>query len=110
MNLPSTVSAKADVIAASVAGAGTSVMLSASQVLDPQNLLSFLSLLPAIIGPALAVYVNRSMRAKAARKKARAEFMQAEAETTKDPDEKRELLIEAAELRAEAEELRNDKH
>ena len=110
MNLPQAVSAKADVIAASAAGAGTTVMLSASQVLDPQNLLSFLSLLPAIIGPALAVYINRSLRAKAARRKAKADFLQAEAEATEDPVEKRKLLLEVAELRAESEELRHDKH
>lgn len=110
MNLPAALSAKSDVITASVAGAGTSVMLTASQVLDMNNLASFLSLLPAIFGPALAVYVNRFLRAKAARKRARAEFMIAEAAQVKDPEEKRELLLEAAELQAEAEELRHDKH
>ena len=100
-----------DVALASAAGIGTSVALTASQVPTPDNLWSFLSLIPAIVGPALAVWMNRYLSSIAARKKAKAQFLEAEAvallkDDNKDNDKQaRDLQLEAVELKAEAEAL-----
>lgn len=111
MHLPASFTQNADVALTSVAGFGTTLSLAATTPVDPANPWSFLSYIPALVGPALAVLMNRYLAGQAARKAARAKFLEAEAAELKsdsDPtnDEKaRELRLEAAELKAEAEAL-----
>lgn len=106
----------ADVALTSAAGFGTTLSLAASSPIDPANPWSFLSYLPAIIGPALAVLTNRYLAGQAARRAARADFLAAEAaakESDNDPKndaEARNLRLEAAELKAEADALNNTRH
>jgi hypothetical protein len=103
----------ADVALTSAAGFGTTLSLAASSPIDPANPWSFLSYIPAIVGPALAVLINRYLAAQAARRVARAEFLAAEAKEKQNDDdpkndaEARALRLEAAELKAEAEALNN---
>lgn len=101
----------ADEIAASALGVGTSVVLAASTPIDPNNLWTLLTLLPGILGPALAVLAGRWSAAKGARKRVRADYLEADA-TAKlnddDPDndaQARREKREAAKLRAEADAL-----
>lgn len=101
----------ADGVAASVAGVGTTISLAASQPLDPDQAHTWLSYIPTIVGPALVVIANRLLAARAARKRAMAEYHDAEAkrkETDADPSNDAEApkdRLEAAQLRAEADAL-----
>jgi hypothetical protein len=78
---------------------------------DPNNLWTLVSLIPALLGPALAVWMGRRAAAQAARKRARADFLALEAKAERedgDPtndQDARNKSLEAAELRAEAEAL-----
>jgi hypothetical protein len=100
-----------DVALTSAAGLGTTLSLASSTPVDPSNPWTFVSYIPAVIGPALAVLMNRYLAGKAARKRAKADFLATEAKALKeDADhnndaEARAKLLEAAELRAEAEAL-----
>lgn len=102
-----------DALVGSTASIGTTLSLASVSPIDPSDPWSFLSYIPAIIGPALLVIVNRHLSAKAARKLARAKFLRDEAdEIETDADSKndavgREKRLEAAELEAEAEALRH---
>jgi hypothetical protein len=99
----------ADELAASTAGLGVTAHLAATQPVDPSNYWSLLNLLPALLGPALAVMAGRHLAARAARKRAKAEFLKAEGlalQSDANPAndaEARAKLLEAAELNAEAE-------
>lgn len=107
-----------DALVASAAGVGTTLSLAATQPLEPDQLHSWLSYLPTVIGPALVVIANRLLAANAAKKRAQAEFYKEEAvkkKTDSDPTndaEARKDELKAAELNAEAdalEALRRDK-
>ena len=101
----------ADEIAASGIGVGTSVMLTSSTPIDPDNLWTVLGLLPGILGPALAVLAGRWSAARGARKRARADYLAAEGkakliDSDRTNDEAgRAQMQEAAELKAEADAL-----
>jgi len=101
----------ADGVAASVAGVGTTISLASTQPLDPAQAHTWLSYVPTIVGPALVVIANRLLAARAARKRATAEYCEAEAkrkETDADPANDAEASkdrLEAAQLRAEADAL-----
>jgi hypothetical protein len=68
---------------------------------------TFLSLIPALVGPILALVVHRMFAAKAARRVATAKFLLREAETLEatDPEKSRELRLKAEILKAEGEAL-----
>jgi len=102
-----------DAVIGSTASIGTTLSLAAVQPMDPSNHWTFLSYIPAIVGPAILVLVNRHLAARAARNHARADFLRAEARAEKadgDPandKSARDKLLEADELDAEAEALKH---
>lgn len=113
MNLHAVLVDNVDAVIGSTASVGTTLSLAAVQPMDPNNHWTFLSYIPAIVGPTLLVLVNRHLASKAARKHARAEFLRQEAKADlKDKDKSndaaaRDKLLEAAELDAEAEALKH---
>ena len=102
-----------DALVGSTAAIGTTLSLASVSPIDPANPWTFLSYIPAIIGPTLLVIVNRFLAAQVARKLARAKFLRDEAdevETDANPANDavgREKRLEAAELEAEAEALKH---
>ena len=104
-----------DLVLASGAGVGASLALTTAQAVDPNNPWSFLSLIPTILGPAIAIWMNRRYAVSAARKRAEAKFIEQEAAAIKsdsDPNndgQARDLLLEAAKLKAEADALEGRK-
>ncbi len=102
------VRAHTDGVVASIAGVGTTLSLASTQPLEPDQLHSWLSYLPTIVGPALVVIVNRVLAAKAAKRRVLAEFYKEQAEKKKqddDPSNDKEAeqdALKAATLKAEA--------
>jgi hypothetical protein len=100
--------AHTDGVVASIAGVGTTLSLASTQPLEPNQLHSWLSYLPTIIGPALVVVVNRILAAKAAKRRVLAEYYKQEAEKKRsdgDPANDKEAAedaLKAATLKAEA--------
>jgi hypothetical protein len=111
MHIPPALTQNTDVALTSAAGFGTTLSLASTTPVDPANPWTFLSYIPALIGPALAVLMNRWLSAQAARKQARATFLTQEAKQLEQDSDKtndgkaRELRLEAAELQAEADAL-----
>jgi hypothetical protein len=102
--------ANTDALVASVAGVGATMHMADTMPLDgtPMSLLSYL---PAILGPALVVVVNRLLAVRAAKLRARAAILESEAASeladannANDAEAKKKQL-EAAELKAEADAL-----
>jgi hypothetical protein len=93
-----------DVYATSGFLAMTSAALHVSEVADASN---WISLIPATIGPIIALIVHRYLAAKAARRRVTATFLlrEAEALAESDPERARELRLKAEILKAEGEAL-----
>jgi hypothetical protein len=111
MHVPPALTQNTDVALTSAAGFGTTLSLAATTPVDPANPWTFLSYIPALLGPALAVFINRWLAAQAAKKRVRAAFVVDEARRLEQDKDKtndakaRKLRLEAAELQAEADAL-----
>lgn len=101
----------ADTALASFTSAGTTLSLAATAPPIEGEPLTWVPYLMSVIGPVAILVVNRVLSAKAAARRARAVFEEAEAErkrTDADPandSEARDHALRAAELRAEADAL-----
>lgn len=102
-----------DSVVASVAGVGTTLSLAAQVPPNPSEPVTYLAYLPTVIGPALVVVANRVLAMYAARKRATAAHLRAEAEekltdsdVSNDAEGKRQLLEADIEV-AEADALEN---
>jgi hypothetical protein len=97
----------ADMIAAATTSAASTVFLAANDVVGVSDAASLASYIPAILGPIIVALINRYLGVLAARKRAKAKFIEAEAKAL-EADTNPENDIQARDLRLEAETLREE--